>query len=74
MTIADNGKITFGKYTFFIMFSLLVKDPDAVDNAFEKKFQKTRPHKTKRGYGRFPEGIFAKFPKKIVKISIDAKG
>ena len=74
MTIADNGRITFGKYTFLIIFSLLTKDPDAEDKAFEKKFQKTRPHKTKSGYGRSPEGILANLPKKMVKTNIETNG
>ena len=46
----------------------------AKDNVLEKKVQKTKPQSTNKGYGRFPEGILAKFPKKTVKTTIDTKG
>ena len=58
----------------FLVGAVFSKDNDGFPYWLRFIYKKTRPHKTKSGYGRSPEGIFAKFPKKIVKMSIDANG
>ena len=75
VTTVDNGKITFGIYTFWIIFPFSMSVLLALVSVFEKKVQKIRPLKTNNGYGReLAVGIFAYVPKNTVKIIMDTNG
>jgi hypothetical protein len=72
--MVERGRISLGKYIFFTIPSLAISDPLAADKTLEKKPQNVSPVKTNSGYGKLPDGILAKSPKKTVKINIENKG
>ena len=74
VTIADKGKIIFGKYTFLMIFSFSSKLLLACVKEFEKKFQKTNPHNTNNGYGKVVEDTAKNLLKRKVKRNIAVSG
>src|SRR3954452_4598958 len=57
------GRSSRGKYTFVTRGTLGTTDALAVFSDAEKYCQASTPEKAKTGYGRLPDGNFAKRPK-----------